>query len=55
MRDQFPVADCQLGAGALSIISLDTNEAIVEQSEFKKIYRAKHAKLAKASPFPVFC
>ena len=33
---------------------LSTNQAIVSQNEFKKIYRAKHAKLAKEiqkSPF----
>ena len=33
---------------------LDTNLAIVKQNEFKKNYRAKHAKLAKASPRPRF-
>jgi hypothetical protein len=29
---------------------LDTNQGIVSQNEFKKIYRAKHAKFARA-PF----
>jgi hypothetical protein len=33
---------------------LDTNQGVVSQIEFKKIYRAKHAKLAKAPPTPRF-
>jgi hypothetical protein len=33
---------------------VDTNQGLVKQNEFKKIYRAKHAKLAKAPPLPVF-
>ena len=33
---------------------LDTNQGIVKQNEFKTIYRAKHAKLAKAPPIPTF-
>ena len=35
-------------------VVLDTNQGIVKQNEFKKIYRAKHAKLAKAPPVPPF-
>ena len=31
---------------------LDNNRWIVKQDEFKNNYRAKHAKLAKASPTP---
>jgi hypothetical protein len=31
---------------------VDTNQGIVKQNEFKKNYRAKHAKLAKAFPTP---
>ena len=31
---------------------VDTNQGIISQNEVKKIYRAKHAKLAKASPRP---
>jgi len=33
---------------------LDTNQEIVKQNEFKKIYRAKHPKLAKAPPISTF-
>jgi hypothetical protein len=32
--------------------SVDTKQGIVSQNEFKKVYRAKHAKLAKAPPIP---
>jgi hypothetical protein len=37
-----------------TIASLDTDRGIVSQNELKKIYRAKHAKLAKAPPIPFF-
>ena len=33
---------------------IDTNQVIIKQNEFKKNSRAKHAKLAKASPTPPF-
>jgi hypothetical protein len=32
---------------------LATNQAIVKQNEFKKNYRAKHAKLAKGNVFVI--
>jgi hypothetical protein len=37
-----------------TIFLLVTNQGVVELDEFKKNYRAKHAKLAKASPIPPF-
>jgi hypothetical protein len=35
---------------AWSGIKLDTNHEIVNQNEFKNIYRATHAKIAKVKP-----
>jgi hypothetical protein len=37
-----------------AITILDSILSIVEQNQWKKNYRAKHAKLAKASPTPLF-
>jgi hypothetical protein len=33
-------------------IAVDTNHEMVKQNEFKKIYRAKEAKIAKATTCP---